>query len=667
MAIAEMRKVTIIGHLADRAAITGELQRAGVMELEAIEEETESGPGPGGAGPGDVEASTGVETGAVEQRIAELKFCIDFLDKLERVKKGLIQQFAGSKIPVDLDEFGNMTRDEGWFRPVHSQCRDYDSRLSALRNEENQIQNLLRQLAGWVWLDLPLEELGGTRHAGIVLGSVAAKAYDNLASEARSACDGLYIEARRSDDGRDVYFVVIYAREDEQALFDVLKKHEYTRHQFPALTGTPRECAGAARQRLDAISGEREGILGEARKLLSYRTRIYALYDSLSLERDRLAASRQSVATRRAFAIQGWVASDNIPALRDLLMKRFDSIVIKDEPPADGEAVPVTLKNTSLVTPFEAVTEIYSMPHPEGIDPTPWLAPFFFVFFGMCLGDVGYGILLTLLCVILLKKIRMAGLGKKLFILLAISGVSSAVMGAVTGSWLGNLVKVKPLWFNPLDNPILMLGVSFALGLIQILVGLGIKFGMNVRRGRIVDAVFDQGFWFLLILGLALIMVSGQVKVAGISTLATWLSAVGAVGLIATQGRANKGIIKRLASGVLSLYGITGYLSDVLSYSRLLALGLASSVIANVIDDLALRLTGIPILGWIGMVILLVVGHTFNLLINVVGSFVHSSRLQYVEFFNKFFEGGGRRFSPFRVRTKYIDIDDIDLVGEREA
>ncbi|HHV63241.1 MAG TPA: V-type ATP synthase subunit I [Firmicutes bacterium] len=648
MAIAEMRKVTIIGHLADRAAITGELQRAGVMELEPIEEESESGP--------DLDAEVNPEIGAVEQKIAELKFCIDFLDKLERARKSLIQQFAGSKIPVDLEEFSNMTRDGGWLQPVHSQCRDYDSRLSALRNEENQLQNLLKQLAGWAWLDLPLDELEGTRHAGIVLGSVASKVYDDLVSEARSACDGLYVEARQSSDRRDVYFVIIYARQDEQALFEVLKKYEYTRHQFQGLAGTPRECMEATRLRLDAISAEREGILGEARKLLSYRTQIYAMYDSLSLKRDRLMALRQTVVTRRAFALRGWAVSDNIPALRDSLVKKFDSIVIQDEPPAEGEAAPVALRNTSVVTPFEAVTEIYSMPHQDGIDPTPWLAPFFFVFFGMCLGDVGYGILLTLLCVILLKKIRMAGLGKKLFVLLAISGISSALMGAVTGSWFGNLVKVEPLWFNPLDNPLLMLGVSFALGLVQILVGLGIKFGMNVRRGRIADAVFDQGFWFLLILGLTLVMVGMQVKAGGISTIATWLAAIGALGLIATQGRANKGVIKRLASGVLSLYGITGYLSDVLSYSRLLALGLASSVIATVIDDLALRLTGIPVLGWIAMAILLIVGHTFNLLINVVGSYVHSSRLQYVEFFSKFFEGGGRRFAPFRVRTKYIDL-----------
>lgn len=202
----------------------------------------------------------------------------------------------------------------------------------------------------------------------------------------------------------------------------------------------------------------------------------------------------------------------------------------------------------------------------------------------------------------------------------------------------------------------LMLGISFGLGLIQIFTGLGIKFYMNARSGHLLDAVFDQGFWMVFLGGLVILGAGYGIGATGFGGIGKVLAIAGAAGLILTQGRAHKNLLKRLGSGLLSLYGLSGYLSDVLSYSRLLALGLASGVIATVIDDLALRLWGVPVVGWLATVVLLAAGHAFNLGINVIGAYVHSSRLQYVEFFTKFFEGGGRKFRPFRIRTRYIEL-----------
>ena len=222
------------------------------------------------------------------------------------------------------------------------------------------------------------------------------------------------------------------------------------------------------------------------------------------------------------------------------------------------------------------------------------------------------------------------------------------------GGWFGDLIKLKPLWFNPLDDPMRMLIVCFVLGFIQIFFGMGVRAYQDIKAGRILDAVFDQGLWFILLIGL-ISLAFPQFSAAG-----KWLAICGAIGLILTQGRSQKNIFRKFFSGLVSLYNITGYLSDVLSYSRLLALGLATGVIASAINTMGGLLAG-SIVGVIIMIILLIGGHFFNLIIGTLGAYVHTSRLQYIEFFGKFFEGGGKAFHPFCKTTKYVDIE------EREA
>lgn len=219
------------------------------------------------------------------------------------------------------------------------------------------------------------------------------------------------------------------------------------------------------------------------------------------------------------------------------------------------------------------------------------------------------------------------------------------------GGWFGDLIKLRPLWFNPLDDPMRMLIFSFVLGFIQIFFGMGVRAYQEIKAGRVLDAVFDQGLWFVFLIGLVSLALP-QFSAAG-----KWLAAGGALGLILTQGRSQKGLIKKFFSGLLSLYDVTGYLSDVLSYSRLLALGLATGVIATAINTMSGLLAG-SVPGVIIMVFFLIGGHFFNLMIGSLGAYVHTSRLQYIEFFGKFFEGGGKPFQPFCNTTKFVDIEE---------
>ena len=281
------------------------------------------------------------------------------------------------------------------------------------------------------------------------------------------------------------------------------------------------------------------------------------------------------------------------------------------------------------------------------------------------LGDAGYGILLSLITAILLKKYKFEGAMDSMMRLMFLCGISTIFWGAMFGSWFGDLFavlgkatgiewfsNVKAWWFNPLEgsNVVKLLIFSFAMGGIHIAWGMALKAWILIKQGKWLDAVFDVGFWYCVLGGLVLMLL-------GINPIGAYLAAGGAVGLILTQGRSQKNIIMKFFSGIASLYDVTGYLSDILSYSRLLGLGLSTAVIAQVVNTMG-SLAGFNLGGIIVFILVFLLGHTFNIAINTLGTYVHTSRLQYVEFFGKFYEGGGKEFTPLAIRTKYITLKE---------
>ncbi|MBQ8004037.1 MAG: hypothetical protein IJ299_02985, partial [Oscillospiraceae bacterium] len=311
--------------------------------------------------------------------------------------------------------------------------------------------------------------------------------------------------------------------------------------------------------------------------------------------------------------------------------------------------------SAKLISPFETVTNMYSPPAYRGIDPNPTMAPFFAMFFGIMLSDAGYGLLLMLAGVFALVKMKPRGGFKNFMQLAVICGASTVLWGLLFGGFFGDAIpsvyrlftgNIFPydtaLWFNPTNDPMTMLIFSLILGGIQIVAGMAVKAYMMIRDGQVWDAIFDIGFWWVLFAGAITCIFNAKVGL--------YVLGAGALGLILTQGRAKKNIIGKFFSGVLSLYDITGYFSDILSYSRLLALSLSTAVVGNVINTMGI------LTGPIGFFVVFVIGHVFNIAINLVGSFVHSARLQYVEYFGKFYESGGRLFAPLSIKTKNIDV-----------
>ena len=322
--------------------------------------------------------------------------------------------------------------------------------------------------------------------------------------------------------------------------------------------------------------------------------------------------------------------------------------------------------NNSFFGAVEQITSDYSMPSKNDIDPNPIMAFFYYLFFGMMFSDAGYGIILMIACGILGFSGVLERKKRRIYKMFFYCGVSTTFWGIMYGSFFGDLIdtvskvffnsniSLKPVLLNPTQKPLELLIISVAFGVVHILTALSISFYIKWRQNKKIDAICDSGFWIMVISGIGMYCI-GFTGVGALKSIGIFLTLTGFFGLILTGGRNKKNIFGKIFGGVLSLYDITSYIGDALSYSRLMALGLATGVIASVINVLG-SLGGKGVVGVIVFVVVSVFGHGLNFAINCLGAYVHTNRLQYVEFYQKFYEGGGRRFNPFAMNTRYYNF-----------
>ncbi|MCL5981464.1 MAG: V-type ATP synthase subunit I [Firmicutes bacterium] len=645
MAIAKMSRLYLVAHQAEKDEVLDVLQQMGVVEISVIQsaDDTEDW-----AALVDRDQAH-EEVHSLETVLVDVRFALDFLNRHYPAKKNLLDVLGGNRVLMTLEEFTAQQEEwSGRVRDVSVALRKVDERLMSLRNEETRLQNLKSQLIPWSKLDVPLEEVRATDSVHVELGTMPTADAPAFRTQLAAGVDGAFLSEVNAD-RKDTYFFLVYSAGEAEEAQAILKQFNFSRYQFPSLRGTPAENLANIQDGLAAVATERQGALADAEKHKEHRGVINFYSDYLTAERDKKQVVDSFVCTKHSFVVEGWVREADLGTLKKRLAERSETAEVFSRPPQENEAFPVLLENNRFVAPFEFITQLYGTPAPRSVDPTLPLAPFFVVFFGLCLSDAGYGVLLSALTGLALWKLRMAVMARKIMWVLFAGGLSTIFFGVLISGWFGEAIWGAPFFFNALDDPMRMLIYSLGIGLVQIFFGMGIKFYCNVRDGKILAAISDQLFWAMLIIGLLLLALPDM------SGVGRNLALFSAAGLVLTQGRAQRSIVMKFLSGLFSLYNITGVLGDILSYSRLLALGLATSVIAMAINMLAGLLGGTSI-GFIIMIILLVVGHIFNLVINILGSYVHSSRLQYLEFFNRFYEGGGRPFKPFRLNTRHIEV-----------
>ncbi|MDO8548631.1 MAG: V-type ATP synthase subunit I [Ignavibacteria bacterium] len=647
MAIVKMNKIAIAGLIKDKPAIIRSLMRSGVVEItDLTSQEDYSGINEKFLSNLDTEEQYLV---GVLEKLSSLSSAISRLSSFDTGKKPLFRK----KRPVDkstLRKVLSNAEDLLNFSSLVDKCEDD---LDALKIEENKNNIHIAVFSPWIKTDIPIEQTG-TKDTLFIFGTIPSKTdYDISLSEISASGYGAITEIiNENKNNLEIFGVVHKSCEDE--VLTILKDKGFQRVIFKEGAGTPLQIIDAAKTALLSVESEKLRIKNNLESLYIYKNEFETLYDYFCIEKDRLKTSFKMTGTEKTFLLEGWIPSEETIKVTDILKSEWICYVEFSTPGVD-ENYPIEFRNNSLVQPFEVITEMYSLPKSGILDPNIFIAPFFFIFFGLMVSDAGYGLVMAAATGFVLLKFKPSGMVYKLFKLIFLGSISTFIWGVLFGGWFGDLIQVitqgkysiPPLWFNPLDDPMRLLLWSFIFGTLQLFLGMGLKGYILIKKGQIINAIFDVGFWYIFLIGLILLIAGGNIGKIG-----SYMSITGAILLVLSQGRSKKGILKKFFSGVLSLYNAVGFLSDVLSYSRLLALGLATGVIASVINTMG-TLLGFNVVGIIVLIIVFIGGTIFNILINVLGAFVHSCRLHYVEFFGKFYEGGGKAFSPLKENTVY--------------
>ncbi len=606
----------------------------------------------------------------IQDKISRLQYISAYFQKYNPIKKGFIDMFTGKRPDLSVEDLWQAVRDydvDGVFQKI----KDNEERLKELGQSLGSLESAIGTLSDWLDLDIPVEDLSRrTAYTENLLAVVPTMSWETRSVELKDAAvSAVKIWSDTSKTG--CWFIASLEDADNVRSFIVsIGGSIVDLRQAADLAGSK----GTVSSVIETLQAKAEHIRQEGEQVLSGNMAmaedlvpVLGLWDYYQDLKNLNEVTNALQRTDYTFVIRGFVKAKEIDKLRRGLSE-FSELLVTDEEPGVDDDPPVYLENPPLLRPFEVITNIFGFPKYNEIDPTPILAPFFWIFFGICLGDAVYGIILAVGCYFFLKTQKLADGGQKLVRLLMYSGVSTILMGALMGSWFADLPTVffggtvierlakSVAVLDPIGDPLTLLVISFILGIIQVWVGILVKMYGLILSGDVKEAILSQGSWGILIPGLMGVIA----QKAGIlnSSIPLYVMYLGALMVMYSASRGQKNILLKPFAGLYGLYSIVGYFSDTMSYSRLLALGLASAVIGVVVNKIAELVVGmVPVIGWVFVPIILLGGHVFNLVINVLGSFIHAGRLQFVEFFTKFFEGGGRPFKPLKRVSDNVSLN----------
>lgn len=669
MAVLKMQRISICALKKDRKAILEKLQSLGVLEVDiAID------------GDGYFrKTDTAGQRAGFERAAAVADQALDVLERYVPEEKSIFAALEG-KLLIGRSQERKVKESRREILKTAKKICELDREHAEKLAEAVRIRNSIEGLAPWTSLDVPLRNSATKRTVifpGTMPGGTTLEAISEVIAEKAPEAAGADIQIISSEQSM-VYLAVVCLKEDAAAVEEALRSAGFAR---PAQTWdkTPAEERKELEQREKACAADIAEIEKRISDLAENRTELKIAADYYRVRADKYAVLGELPQSERTFVISGYIPQCEATHVEKYLTERYDCTVDIEELKEDEEP-PVILKNNPFSMNMEGVVESYGLPHKGELDPTTIMSFFYVFFFGMMLSDAVYGAIVAVVCAVLVRKFpRMSAGMKKSLKLFFYCGLSTLVWGILFGGYFGNIVdivsekffgtavSVPALWFIPLDDPMKLLVFSLLFGVIHLFTGLGIKGYLCLRDGKVTDFFCDVVLWFMLLVGLILMLLPSdifasiaqtQIVFPGwLNTLAGILAAAGAIGIVLMSGRGRKNPALRIALGAYDLYNITGWLSDVLSYSRLLALGLATGVIASVINQMGSMLPN-NVVGVIFFIVIFLAGHTLNLAINLLGAYVHTNRLQFVEFFGKFYEGGGRPFEPFKENTKYADVKE---------
>ena len=634
-----MKHLRLLGMESEREALLKAMQDMECVEISSIDGSEEALKS-GFAKPDDKALMSAQEASRA------YRTALASLDRFAPEKKGMFRKRQG----VSRAAFFSAESEENARTAAETINKD-TRRLGEIESERTKNEALRATLAPWLTVDAPL---GGADGAlAVFFGTAGLNVTDDALKALADSLDGLLTWQQASSDRSLRYLLVMCHGSVKERALSALRDLGFSTVSFRGMTGTAKENDKALAENLAALEKERQEIEQRIAGLGGKREALLEASDRAAIALRREEAKSRLVGTDKVFLLEGWLPADRCAEIEKTL-KPFTCAIETREPTEDEyPQVPVQLKNNKLTRPLNMVTEMYSLPAYGTLDPNPLMAPFFILFYGIMMADMGYGLLMVIASAIISKKYRPKGTSGELFGLLGLCGISTFIMGALTGGFFGDFltqlvaivspgtVFALPKLFDPLDDLTMILIGSMALGMVQIVTGMAISLIEKCKRKKFLDAFFEEITWWIVFIGIALLALG---KGAAVLYVGCALVLLGPI----VQGKG----WGRLTGVFGSLYNhVTGYFGDILSYTRLMALMLAGSVIAQVFNMLAAMPGNV-----IAFIIISMLGNAMNFGLNLLGCYVHDLRLQCLEFFNKFYVDGGKPFRPMTLDTEYVDL-----------
>ena len=663
MPVVEMRKLVLIGNSSERERLIKILHTEECAEIVAAQK-TE--------GTHYADKQSALEVYGAKK--AKLDFIFDFIKSCQIEAQALIKEkkinytpvkkpFLVGKPSLTMEEFYETPKlEEGVFDACDRLTRLSESLLKN-KSDEIKLKNTINQLQPYKEVDAKLESFKDTKDVSILLGTVPSsrKAVAEKAEEL-GACMLFY------DAGAVSTVVCIVLKEKYEETAKILSDAEFSACTLN-YTGVPKDVIAESEKFLAENTAMREKLIEQSISFEYVLDDCKRLYDYYLVEERKLECEANTSCTETSYILEAWVPVDKTEKLDKALSESPLALMYEIREPLEGEKPPTYVEDNAVVEPYQSVTNMFSVPAYGEINPNPFVAFFFFLFFGMMLADAGYGLVLMILTGIVLIKQRPPKGQASLIKIVFMGSFSTVIWGIIFGSYFGYSATDLGIWcwFNPIEEPMNMLFLSLGMGIFQMCFGLGINMVAMFRQKKPLDAISGTLSWYFMLLGLALAFGSSLIKAIAIPS---WVSTIGyvllgaGVLLLMISGALHKKGASMVSGAFARLYDISNFFSDLMSYTRIFGLGLASAVIGMVFNEIgALMMNMIPIkaIGVVVTAIVFIIGHVFNIGINALGAYVHNSRLQFVEFFGKFYTGGGELFRPLGCEMKYYYIHNQEV------
>ena len=658
MAIVKMSQFQLLAFEGDREKLLKELQKTGIVHfknLSQIEDEvlTELDRLPAG------EYASGSES-----ELSKIAFALSKIEPFYKKPSARAPRRA-----LTFEEFDSFVGTYD-YNGAYESIKSIDEKIKTLGAEKNKLKTDNDSLLPWAALDIAPADLGASKSVLFFFGTLPRVSVDMFPGAITAEFPCVYIETLDCS-REDATCFVITPTDQADGVLALAKQYGFAKVNL-SVSQIPSDIISANNVRASEIDTELALCDKDLQELVSHYADLKTARDYFGTLLNRNKSAENFLKTKEVIAVAGWFANDD----KDIFMQTVQSVcgenyyIETEDVDKDCTEVPVKLKNNRFVSAFEGVTEMYSMPRYGEIDPTPLLAPFYLLFFAMMFGDAGYGAVLAAAAALSLKFFSLKKNTRRFFKFFFYLGIATTAVGVLYGSLFG-VTFFAPLDGRPIldltGNIMFMLILSVALGVAQIMAGLIIKGYMLCRDGKILDAIFDSLFWILAVGSLVGLLASAALGAgSALGSVCGWILAGSLFGLALTQGRASKGLGGKIGNGLYSVYNITGYVGDFVSYTRIMAIALAGAYIAysfNLMASLLVSNLGflpLAIMQYIFAALVCVFGAALNMGLGALGAYVHTCRLQYVEYFSKFYEGGGVPFRAFGPKNTFVNISNIN-------